>query len=118
MSARLTSRTVSLDVEEPVQPVSEFLVELTVSAVFREVRMVFAEELAGDSGVAFQSTACGLGLVFSHSEVVHRFVGLFAGALASPALSWMVMVPERIIYRQGEFWVQNGREPGRGLPRW
>lgn len=64
--------------------------------------MVFAEELAGDSGVAFQSTACGLGIVFGYSEVVHRFVGLFAGALASPALSRMVMVPERIIYREGE----------------
>ena len=65
--------------------------------------MVFAEELAGDSGVAFQPSACGIRLVFSHSEVIDRFVCLLTGALASPALSRMMAVPERIIYRQGEF---------------
>lgn len=64
--------------------------------------MVFAEELAGVSGVAFQSSACGLGIVFGYSEAVHRFVGLLTGALASPALSRMMVVPERVIYREGE----------------
>ena len=64
--------------------------------------MVFAEELAGLSGIAVQAFAGGVRDVIVHSEVVHWLVGLLAGAFASPPLSGMMMVPERVIHRKGE----------------
>lgn len=64
--------------------------------------MVFAEELAGLSGIAVQAFAGGVRDVIVHSEVVHGLVGLLAGAFASPTLPGMMMIPERVIHRKCE----------------